>query len=155
VDKGIITDERQQTNAPDIFAAGDVAQVNDLLTGASSVFPIWPAAVEQGRVAARNILGGEAEYKGGVNLNSFQFFGLPVCCLGLVEIGNGAGGEELVYQSQSPLVYHRLLLKDGYIVGASLAGDISKAGAVYAWMRERRPVGDKKENLLEALRSSL
>jgi nitrite reductase (NADH) large subunit len=154
VDKGIITDERQRTSGPDIFAAGDAAQVNDLLAGDSSVFPIWPAAVEQGRVAASNILGGDAKHMGGVSLNSFQFFGLPVCCMGLVELAKAAGGEELVHQSPSPPLYHRLLIEDGYIVGASLAGDISKAGALYTWMRERRPVGDKKEKLLDALRGS-
>lgn len=154
VDRGIITDERQQTSAPDILAAGDVAQTKDLLAGDSSVFPIWPAAVEQGRVAASNILGQDVQYKGGVNLNSFQFFDLPVCCLGLVELGNGVGREELVYQSQSPRVYQRILIEDGYIVGASLAGDISKAGAIYTWIREKRPVADKKEKLLEAISCS-
>ena len=50
-DRGIVVDERQATNVEGIYAAGDVAQVVDALSGASRPVPILPAASRQGRIA--------------------------------------------------------------------------------------------------------
>ena len=44
VDKGILVNEYLQTNDPDIFAAGDVAQAYDPLTGRSIIDSLWGPA---------------------------------------------------------------------------------------------------------------
>jgi NADPH-dependent 2,4-dienoyl-CoA reductase/sulfur reductase-like enzyme len=54
---GILTDNHLRTNIPDVYAAGDVAETVDRMTGKRYVHAIFPNAVEQGRIVAYNLLG--------------------------------------------------------------------------------------------------
>ena len=64
VAKGVLVDDRMQTSVPGIYAAGDVAEAPDLFTGAHLVSAIQPNAVDQARVAAINMAGGDARMPG-------------------------------------------------------------------------------------------
>ena len=48
---GVIVDRFMHTSAPDVFAAGDVAQALDLTSGTQRVIGLWQNAVSQGRCA--------------------------------------------------------------------------------------------------------
>ncbi len=62
---GIAVDDRQQTNLPAIFAAGDCAESRHRVTGAPAWIPLGAAANQQGRVAGANAAGGPpARYPG-------------------------------------------------------------------------------------------
>jgi len=63
VDNGILTDEHLATSAPDIFAAGDVANAWHPLYGARVRLEHWSSALNQGPVAARNMLGIRTVYE--------------------------------------------------------------------------------------------
>ena len=55
---GVLTDSRLQTSAPDVFAAGDIAEYESVLHGNQHVrIEHWDVAENQGRTAARNMLG--------------------------------------------------------------------------------------------------
>lgn len=151
VDRGIVTDPSQRTSIPAIYAAGDCAQAVDFVTGGRTVFPIWPAATEQGRVAAYNICGKEAGYPGGLSINAFHLFGIPGCCMGLINPPSEKGYEELVNTGPDGPFYHRIILKDGVIVGTSLAGEIGAAGTIYRYMKEKTDVSATKDRLLQML----
>ncbi len=56
-ERGILTDEYLQTSDADIFAAGDVAQVFDPLSGQSFIDSLWNTARRQGAAAALNMAG--------------------------------------------------------------------------------------------------
>jgi 3-phenylpropionate/trans-cinnamate dioxygenase ferredoxin reductase subunit len=61
VDDGVLVDERLQTAAPAILAAGDVANAQHPFFGERVRVEHWHNAIEQGTVAGRNLLGrGEA-----------------------------------------------------------------------------------------------
>ena len=62
VDNGIVVDEHLRTSAPDVFAAGDVARAAHPLFGESIRVEHWHNALEQGPVAARNMLGKDVPY---------------------------------------------------------------------------------------------
>ena len=53
LNKGILVDDRMQSSAPGVFAAGDVAEHGGLVLG------LWPIAAKQGEAAAVNALGGD------------------------------------------------------------------------------------------------
>ncbi|MCX8180800.1 MAG: FAD-dependent oxidoreductase [Thermofilaceae archaeon] len=75
---GVIVDERMRTNIENVYAAGDIAEVKDLVTGNLVLSPFASTALIMGRVAGINAAGGEAKLKGVlqnwiVNLDGFKF----------------------------------------------------------------------------------
>ena len=63
VNNGIIVDKEMQTSVKDIYAAGDVAEAFDLLSGEKSISALWPTATEQGIVAGCNMAGVKRSYQ--------------------------------------------------------------------------------------------
>lgn len=127
VGAGIVTDEFLQTSGPDIYAAGDAAEVSDVIGKGPAVSAGWPAAVEQGVVAARNMIGySPVQYPGYLVKNSIELAGIPLVSAGKV---NGDGGDEiLTYRDGN--VYKRLVCKDNFLRGFLLMGDIRQAGVL-------------------------
>jgi 3-phenylpropionate/trans-cinnamate dioxygenase ferredoxin reductase component len=62
VENGILVDEHLQTDAPGVFAAGDVANANHPFFGERIRVEHWANALNQGPAAARNMLGRAEPY---------------------------------------------------------------------------------------------
>ena len=82
---GIRVNERMQTSDPSIYAVGDVVEVRDVITGAWSLIPLAGPANRQGRIAADNIMGRAASYKGTQGTAVLRLFGLTAGCTGANE----------------------------------------------------------------------
>ena len=124
VRRGIIVDAQQRTSMPEIFAAGDVAECVDRLTGAAVVPATWPVAVEQGRVAAANMAGGTARFDGAMAMNSVELAGLPMVSVGEIE---GEGGDVVLFREDAA-TYRKVVVRDGRLRGFICLGDIRPAG---------------------------
>ncbi len=74
---GITVNERMQTSDPNIFAAGDCVELNNLMTGKHMVLAMGSIANRSGRVAADNIAGIPSRFKGVVG--SFVVKAFDVC----------------------------------------------------------------------------
>jgi NADPH-dependent 2,4-dienoyl-CoA reductase/sulfur reductase-like enzyme/rhodanese-related sulfurtransferase len=61
---GIRVNEHLQTSDPDIYAVGDAIEVRDFVTGDPTQVPLAGPANRQGRIAADNIFGRSARYRG-------------------------------------------------------------------------------------------
>lgn len=118
---GVRVDDRLRTDVPDVYAAGDVAEVADRMTGERYVHAIFPNAVAQGEVVARNILGLETRYAGAESMNSLKHLGIPVVSIG------GITGDTALRWGEGE-VLRTVWLTDGRITGCRLVGDISGAG---------------------------
>ncbi len=57
LDDGIVVNEFLETSIPNVWAAGDVARFPDAVFGKQRRIEHWDNAVEQGRVAVRNMIG--------------------------------------------------------------------------------------------------
>jgi 3-phenylpropionate/trans-cinnamate dioxygenase ferredoxin reductase subunit len=62
IDNGVLVDEFLATSAPDIFAAGDVANAFYPMFGTHLRLEHWSAALNQGPIAAANMLGRNVAY---------------------------------------------------------------------------------------------
>jgi NADPH-dependent 2,4-dienoyl-CoA reductase/sulfur reductase-like enzyme len=127
IDWGIRVDDRLRTNFPDVYAAGDVAETIDRMTGQRYVHAIFPNAVAQGEVVAYNILGYDTVYEGAERMNSLKHLGIPV-----MAVGSPSGDEVLHWRRDDEL--RKIFLTDGRIVGFRLAGDIRAAGVYRSLM---------------------
>jgi len=61
-DNGVVVDERLRASHPDVFTAGDVANVYHPVLGRHVRVEHWDTAIQQGRSAARNMLDAKEAY---------------------------------------------------------------------------------------------
>jgi len=128
-DKGLLVNSYLQTSISNIYAAGDIAQASGQICGDKVVRVLWPAAVQQGKVAGANMAGLYEEYAGSHSMNSIQLFGLSIISIGQIE--SGPGIEEVFLKYPSTGSYQKLLAHDNRLVGTVFAGDVQQAGILY------------------------
>ena len=80
---GILTDERMQTSADDIYAAGDCCEVTNVVTGQTMYLPLATNASRQAWVAGENAAGGRAKWKGSIRAIAVKIFGMEVAQVGI------------------------------------------------------------------------
>ena len=150
INRGIVVDNFMQTNVPDVYASGDVAEAYDFILNVNRLLPLWPLAVLEGRVAGSNMAGQKTTYEGGTNMSSLKYFGIP-----LVSIGNAnpkpddTSLEIMVKIDAENNVYKKLVLKDNVIVGMTLVNCIDRAGILFNLMKTKVNVKKFKQNLLK------
>jgi len=81
----IIVNEHMQTSDPNIFAAGDAAEVADFVTGQKSFIPLAGPANKQGRIAADNICGINSSFHGTQGSAILKVFDMTVATTGINE----------------------------------------------------------------------
>ena len=122
VNRGVVVDDELRTSDMAIYAAGDLVEHRETLYG------IWPASVEQAKVAAANLLGDHQSYQGTMPVTQLKVLGVELVSLGEF---NGTG-EDQVIQLIDPEErrYRKLVLNQGRIKGAILLGYPQEAMAV-------------------------
>jgi len=139
---GLKVDEHLCTSLPNIFAAGDVVEVPDRLTGETYVHAIFPNAVEQGRVVGLNLVGFDTVYQGGDRMNSLKHLGLPIMAVGLKE------GDEILQDRRNGNL-RTIYIKDNRLVGFQLVGDIRAAGVLHSLVNTGKDIRPLKDHLLD------
>ncbi|MBI2860168.1 MAG: NAD(P)/FAD-dependent oxidoreductase [Chloroflexi bacterium] len=146
VDRGIVVDRRMATSIPEVYACGDVAEAYDFVYRQRRLTPIWPNAYQGGMVAGANMAGKPAEYQGGTAMNSLKYFGLDILSAGMPDAVDGCEA----ISGAGDGYYHKVVLRDGVVVGMIFAGNIEKAGIVYSLMRKGVRVERFKQALVAA-----
>ena len=122
VNLGVVVDDELRTSDSAIYAVGDLAEHRETLYG------IWPASVEQAKIAAANLLGDHQSYQGTTPVTQLKLQGVELVSLGEFN----ATEEDQVIQLIEPEErrYRLLVLHQGRIKGAILLGYPQEATAV-------------------------
>jgi nitrite reductase (NADH) large subunit len=141
VQSGIVVDDRMQTSAAEVFAAGDVAEHR------GRVYGLWPVALAQGRVAGTNAAGGQASFAGMPPAAQLKVLDVDMFSIGDFMPSDAASK---VVERHGEATYLRLVCRDGALVGGNLYGDLSLAGEIRSAVESRAQVADSAK-LLEAV----
>jgi nitrite reductase (NADH) large subunit len=142
VDRGIIVDDLHQTNQPNIFAAGDSIQHR------GKIYGIIPAAFEQARASAHNIISQQKKYEGTTPSNTLKVAGLHVTSVGLVN-PEGEDYKEHSKTFHEEGIYKKVVVQDGALVGAIWMGTRKGTNEIVKAVTTRRKVEAGVESLLE------
>jgi len=150
--RGILVDDRMRSSAPNVYAAGDVAEALDRVTGERTVHAIEPAAMEHGRIAGANMAGCERVHAGTLAVNIVDAQGLVVASFGN---WNDSGAESVAAEKQEPRGYRRLVFAGGgeRLTGAVVVGmsrDLwatNDVGMIKGLVHAGAPLGPWKELL--------
>lgn len=131
---GIVVNPQLQTSHPDIYAVGDAIQVTDLVLNAPAQIPLAGPANRQGRLAADNVFGAGAAYKGTLGTAVVKVFDLTAACVGASEKTLKKAGtahakvylhpfsHATYYPGAQQLHLKLLFAPDGRILGAQAVG---------------------------------
>jgi NAD(P)H-nitrite reductase large subunit len=119
VNRGVLVDDHLRSNIANVYAAGDVAEGPDLVTGQAAVHAIEPTAMEHGRVAGANMAGRDVAYRGSLLMNIVE-----VCHLDIASFGAWEDPVAEVFEAVRPErpAYRKLLWQDDRVVGAMILG---------------------------------
>jgi NADPH-dependent 2,4-dienoyl-CoA reductase/sulfur reductase-like enzyme len=137
--RGVLVDRRLRTNVPDVFAAGDCAEIR---TGEARnlIQQVWYTGKLQGELAGRALAGEDTgDYDPGVWFNSAKFLDLEYHTYGLVN--RDVPGERNLYW-EHPNGRHavRLVYTDDGVVGFNTMGLRWRHEVCERWLKERVPV---------------
>ena len=131
VEDGILVDDQMRTSAGNVWAAGDLAQARDRISGEAKVVAHWVNACAQGAVAGASMAGDAPVFAGSLAENITTLFGAAVASIGVARTSDGDGLREVVHIDEPHGVYRKLVLRDdGVMVGATLMRDVEDAGVV-------------------------
>lgn len=145
--RGLVCDSHLQTSLPDVYAAGDVVQVTDILDGAQRPLALWPNAVRQGKIAGMHMANApQAEpFEGSFAVNAVDFFEASLLTAGVVNPAPDAGfSEEVVVGERS---YAKFVTKDGLLVGYILLNRPANAGIYTSLIEGKIPLSEMGEGL--------
>jgi len=143
VNRGIVVDEQLQTSAQDVFAAGDAAEFE------GRVYGIIPAAIEQARAAAANMVApGSVTYTGTLPATTLKVAGVELTSLGesVVEADEYT---QLRHVDLAAGHYRKLVLREGRIVGAILLNDKKRVQPITQLIERGVDVSTYADRLLD------
>ena len=99
----IVVNDRMETSAPDIYAAGDAVQVKNYVTGQDALISLAGPANKQGRIIADNICGGDSRYRGSQGSSVIKVFDMTAATTGINETTAQKAGLDIDTVILSPM----------------------------------------------------
>ena len=150
VNRGVLVDDHLRSNIPNVYAAGDVAEGRDFVTGEPSVHAIEPTAMEHGRIVGANMAGQRLAYRGSLLMNIVDVAHLDIASFGAWE---SATAEVFTALRPERPAYRKLLWQGDRLIGAIILGESSDiwttndVGMLKGLVQSGRGLGPYKELL--------
>ena len=164
VERGVLVNEYMQTSAEDVFAAGDIAQVYDPISGRSVLDSLWGPAREQGRTAGLNMTGMQVAYIKPIAFNVTRLANLTTTIIGAI----GGGSDEdlpgiargdsetwrqmpdaIAAQADFDVNRIRILVGDQTLLGAIVIGDQTLSRALQHMILHQADISSIRQQLLQ------
>jgi NAD(P)H-nitrite reductase large subunit len=146
-DVGVLTNDRMQTNQPNVFAAGDCAQAYDHATGQQVVSAIQPNAADQALVAARSMLGLATSLKRVPQINVLDTLGLISSSFGQWQ--GVPGGQHVESVDTDNFRMLSLQFSGDRLVGCNAIGWTDHVGVMRGLVEGQVRLGPWKDKLLQ------
>ena len=140
VDRGILVNEYLETSVKDVYAAGDIAESLNIVSGKREPIMLWPSALLEGAIAGYNMLGYKIQYPGSDNQTIIRIYDNPVVSDGIQE------GSEIKYFKDK--VYKKMFIRDNCIKGYILINTIGNAGIYHTLMKKRQDISVFRDMIL-------
>jgi 3-phenylpropionate/trans-cinnamate dioxygenase ferredoxin reductase subunit len=149
LNKGIVTDSKLRTSAPDVYAAGDVAVFYDLMVERHNQMGTWDNAIAHGEVAARNMAGADEDFFD-VPTYTTTMFGSTLAVMGVTPDVQPDLESVRTFDFDEKF-YRKLFFKDERLVGAIMIGPPKGRKKLIEIMRSRQKIERPKEELLDPM----
>lgn len=164
IDRGVLANEYLQTSTPDVYVAGDVAQVYDSMSKRSIIDSLWGPAREQGHIAGLNMAGKKTAYIKKIPFNVTRLAGLTTTIIGTVGrgkdddlVGIARGDSEtwrslpdaIVAQTGFEVNRLRLLVGENTLLGAVIIGDQKLSFPLEKIISNQADISSIREKLLQ------
>ncbi|MCY1721091.1 FAD-dependent oxidoreductase [Prolixibacteraceae bacterium Z1-6] len=106
---GLLVNDKLQTSDTDIFAAGDMVEIEHRVNGKKVRIPLAGPANRQGRIAAENALGGQHSYKGAIGTSVVRVFEAVAGTTGLSlkqALATGMNADAVVVHKEHHTAYY-------------------------------------------------
>ncbi len=139
LDRALVVDEFMRTSNPDVYAAGDVAQGTELISGQKRIVGIWKNAALQGACAGAVIAAelqgkqpsNELAIKGSIATNTIAVNGTLFISAGTMQVTENRYVELKESEDMTLAVIHETTPNQGdRIVGFNLACDTDEPGGL-------------------------
>jgi NAD(P)H-nitrite reductase large subunit len=163
-ERGLVVDKYLCTSAPDIFAAGDVAQMVDATTGKAILSTLWALARDQGTIAGLNMVGSTTKYSSPVPFNVTRLAFLTTTIIG--KVGSGmdldlhgiARGDSETWRQlpdaiASQAVFDvnrlRLMIVENRLIGAIVMGNQTLSQPLQHLIRNNANISSIRDRILK------
>jgi NAD(P)H-nitrite reductase large subunit len=170
--RGIFTDEYLRTSEPDIYAAGDAAEVLDPSTGRRGIDSLWSVANAQGRVAGANMAGDSRSFAPRpAPFNVTKIGGITTTVIGAIGAGGRDGDlvslargdsnawreqlEGFAVQDDADADHLRLILGQNRILGAVVMGEQSLTRPLLHLIRQQVDISAVQQQLIAGGRTEI
>ncbi len=133
VNRGVIVNAKMETENPDIYAIGDVAELPNSLGG------LWAVGDEQGKIAAANIKGENKQYQAELSpLVQLKVDGIDLRSFGAIEVGKE--GTLIINEDKQRHLWISVVVKKGLIVGGIFVNAPTEANIAILASKQKKNI---------------
>jgi len=127
--RGVLVNEKMETNISNIYAAGDIAEYNGMVMG------LWNVASLQGEVAGSNMAGLNRVYEVPAAATVMNAFNYSMFSVG--EVDSGKADKVIIDEDEAAHKYYKVLFKGGVVIGAVFMGSIKELPVIKKTMDQK------------------
>lgn len=149
IERGIVVNDRLETNIPNVYAIGDCAQLKSPKPGRRNIEAIWYTGRMMGETVAYNVCNKPVDYDPGIWFNSAKFIDIEYQVYGDVPANIDENTSSLFWKHSDNEKSVRINYDSatGVVKGFNLFGIRYRHEVCEKWLREKAHIEDVLQNL--------